>query len=96
MKTTRPLICIWKRTMPPLASAHVGLLDHDPSAFVQPSQNPPAKVHVLLQVTLQANHAFVSGVDPDLAGHCGQNLCLQVRRGEIRVGPEGEFLHIVL
>src|SRR5271157_6442964 len=46
---------------PPLAHAHVGLLDDDPSALVEPAQDTPAKVNVLLQAALQAQDALLGG-----------------------------------
>ena len=93
LKSTRPLITILKAHDAPLVLAHVGLFDQDPAALVQPSQDAPAKIDVLLQMALKAHDAFFGGVDPDFAGHRGEDLGFQVRRVEIRVGPEAELLH---
>src|ERR1035438_10287451 len=44
-------------------------------------------------MALQARHTLPDGVDPNLAGHSGQSLRLEVRRAEERIGPEAELLY---
>src|ERR1039457_2572252 len=43
---------------PPLVVGNVGLLYHDPSAFIQPAQDPPAKIHTAPQMTPQTPYTL--------------------------------------
>jgi hypothetical protein len=42
-------------------------------------------------MALQPGYAFLCRIDLNLAGQGGQRLGFKVRRGEIRVGAEGEL-----
>src|SRR6202167_3225000 len=79
---------------PPLIDAHiwanVRLLYPDPAALVEPSQNPPSKVHIALQAAFQPDNAKIYRINPDRSRHLSQNLRFKVWRREAWIRFEGE------
>src|SRR4029077_19415256 len=79
---------------PPLMLAYVCLLDHDPSTLVEPTQNSPAKIHILIEVAFELRHARLGNVNPDLPRHFCQRLGFEIGWIELRIWRKGEFLHL--
>ena len=73
--------------------ADVRLLNHDPSALVEPPQNSPAKIYILLKMAFEPCHTLLGSIDPYFTGHLRQDLRFQVWRIKLRVGRKGELLH---
>ena len=58
----------------PMTIADIALFNQDPAAFVEVTENAPAKTHISLQRAFDACETFLVWINQDGASHTGEQL----------------------
>src|SRR6202012_2259681 len=74
----------------PVVFTHILLEYQDGAAFIEPSDDPPAEVHIGDEVRVEPRHALLRAIDPKFTRHAVVDLRFTVGGDEVGVRHEAE------